>query len=94
MEVAPASSEFSMSSLMTDAGRWTTSPAAMRSTTCFGKAWIRGFSSGIGEESIVIVEERCCDEEGIFLDLQIFNIYLVALFKRLVFWSCLVCAQA
>jgi hypothetical protein len=41
----------------------------MRSTTCFGKAWIRGFSSGIGEESIVIVEERCCDEEGIFTDI-------------------------
>lgn len=53
MEVAFASSEFSMSSLMTDAGRWTTSPAAMRSTTCLGKAWIRGFSSGGGGELFI-----------------------------------------
>ena len=41
MVVELASREFSMSSLTTDAGRWTTSPAAMRSTTFLGRAFMR-----------------------------------------------------
>lgn len=40
-----ASREFSRSSLTTLAGLWTTSPAAIRSTTCFGKAWIAGVAA-------------------------------------------------
>jgi hypothetical protein len=40
--VAPASSAFSTSSLTTDAGRSTTSPAAMRSATALGRMAMRG----------------------------------------------------
>ena len=39
---APASTEFSSSSLTTEAGRSTTSPAAMRSATCGGSMFIKG----------------------------------------------------
>ena len=42
MRVAPASMEFSISSLMTDAGRSTTSPAAIRFATAKGKTLILG----------------------------------------------------
>jgi len=36
-----------MSSFTTDAGRCTTSPAAMRSTTVLGRAWIRRVGVGV-----------------------------------------------
>ena len=39
-----ASREFSKSSLTTLTGRWTTSPAAIRSTTSLGSAWIAATS--------------------------------------------------
>ncbi len=39
---APASSAFSMSSLTAEAGRSTTSPAAMRSITVLSRRWMRG----------------------------------------------------
>src|SRR5262252_3156270 len=41
MRVAPASSEFSRSSLRTEAGRSTTSPAAILLATCSERRWIR-----------------------------------------------------
>src|SRR5215472_8022440 len=41
MRVAPASSEFSRSSLGTEAGRSTTSPAAILLATCSERRWIR-----------------------------------------------------
>src|SRR5437763_14896063 len=41
MRVAPASSEFSSNSLSTEAGRSTTSPAAILLATCSESTWIR-----------------------------------------------------
>src|SRR5215472_1563296 len=41
MRVAPASSEFSRSSLRTEAGRSTTWPAAILLATCSERRWIR-----------------------------------------------------
>src|SRR5438552_2193243 len=44
MRVDPASSEFSRSSLTTEAGRSTTSPAAILLATCSGRTWMRPMS--------------------------------------------------
>src|SRR5947207_8998189 len=41
MRVAPASSEFSSNSFTTDAGRSTTSPAAILLATCSERTWMR-----------------------------------------------------
>src|SRR5512141_204314 len=45
MRVAPASSEFSRSSLTTDAGRSTTSPAAILLATFSESTWMRPMKS-------------------------------------------------
>jgi hypothetical protein len=45
--VAPASSAFSTSSFTTDAGRSTTSPAAMRLTRCSGRRRIVGMGARV-----------------------------------------------
>src|SRR6266853_1885688 len=45
MRVAPASSAFSSNSLSTEAGRSTTSPAAILLATCSGSTWMRAMFS-------------------------------------------------
>ena len=63
-----ASREFSINSLTTDAGRWTTSPAAIRSTTVLGRAWIRGVGVDVDVDVDVDVEDDCAGVEDEFID--------------------------
>ena len=64
IEVAPASSEFSSISLSADAGRWMTSPAAMRLTVCWSSFFIfvGGAEAAIG--SALRVSPGAADSAG------------------------------
>src|SRR5581483_9670314 len=68
MRRAPASSEFSSSSLTTEAGRSTTSPAAILLATCSGRTWIfpmgQAFSRLAAMFSVSRLEFLVASEKG------------------------------
>ncbi|MFM9012327.1 MAG: hypothetical protein ACKORK_01640, partial [Gemmatimonadota bacterium] len=55
MDSAPASRAFSTSSFTTEAGRSTTSPAAMRSATSLGRTAISGRAAARGSAALIRV---------------------------------------